>query len=146
MLANQDDTFIGNLEAGFSSMLSFVWFYLDLDLPTWQNIQGTGPCSCSPSLLPSTISHRRLANVLFVFYYLTFHPLFSGANQALRRIANEDRKDRSKVLVCVIHLAYRMPAFSVSKKPSENEACSYFLVWPLSILQACGSLHSKRSL
>lgn len=72
LLANQDDTFIGNLEAGFLRMLSFVWFYLDLDLPTWRDIQRTGPCSCSPSLLPSTISHRRLANVLFAFYYLAF--------------------------------------------------------------------------
>ena len=59
MLANEDDTFIGNSEAGFLWMLSFVWFYLDLNLPTWQNIQRTEPCSCSPSLLPSTISHRR---------------------------------------------------------------------------------------
>ena len=59
MLANEDDTFIGNSEAGLLWMLSFVWFYLDLNLPTWQNIQRTEPCSCSPSLLPSTISHRR---------------------------------------------------------------------------------------
>ena len=70
-----------------------------------------------------------------------FLPLLSsGANLALRRIANEDTGDRGKVFVSVIRVLYRTPEFSVSKRISKNEACSCFLLWPPSISQVCGSL------
>ena len=72
--------------------------------------------------------------------------LFSDANLALRRIANEYKRNRTKVFVCVIHVAYRIPAVSVSKRPSKNEAYSHFRVWAPSILKACGSFYSKQSL
>ena len=61
--------------------------------------------------------------------------LSSGANLALRRIANEDTGDRGKVFVCVIRVVYCTPGFSVSKRISKNEACSCFLLWPPSISQ-----------
>ena len=76
-----------------------------------------------------------------------FLPLLSsGANLALRRIANEDTGDRGKVFVRVIRVVYRTPGFSVSKRISkgnflfENEACSCFLLWPPSISQVGESL------
>ena len=65
----------------------------------------------------------------------------------MRQIAKEGTGDQGKVFVQVVRVVYRTPGFSVSKIMSKNEACnSYFLAWPPSIFQACGSLHSKRSL
>ena len=66
--------------------------------------------------------------------------LSSGANLFLRQIADEDTGDRGKVFVCVIRVVYRTPGFSVFKRIFKNEARSYFLVWPPSTFQACGSL------
>ena len=48
-----------------------------------------------------------------------------------------------EVFVCVIHVVYRTPGFSVSKRISKNEACLYFLLWPPLIFQACGSFYGK---
>ena len=124
-------------------MLSFAWFYLSSGSRVSLKHSKNGEYFCSHGLLAS-ISHTRLSKELFVFLPL----LSSGANLALRRTANEDTADRGKVFVYVIfrRVIYRTPGFSVSKTFSKNEASSYFLVWPPSICQLCGSLFSKRSL
>ena len=122
-------------------MLSFAWFYLSSGCLVSAKHSKNGECSCSHGLL-AFIPHARLSKELFVFLPL----LSSGANLALRRIANKDTGDRGKVFVCVIRVVYRTPGFSVLKRISKNEACSHFLVSPPSICQLCGSLYSKRSL
>ena len=122
-------------------MLSFEWFYLSSGSRVSLKHSKNGEYSCSHGLL-AFISHTRLSKELFVFLPL----LSSGANLALRRIANEDTGDRGKVCLRYIRVVYRTPGFSVLKTFSKNEASSYFLVWPPSICQLCGSLFSKRSL
>ena len=69
-----------------------------------------------------------------------FLPLLSsGANLALRRIANKYIGDRGKGFVSVVRVVYRTPGFSVSKRMSKNEV-SHFFVSPPSICQLCGLL------
>ena len=134
LVANEDDTFIGNRGGGFIRVvirvvLSFIWI----------------------SCLGKTLKER---GVFLFSWFTTFHftykvtceksvflPLLSsGANLALTRIANEDTGNRGEVFVCVIRVVYRTPGYSVSKRISKNEACSCFLLWPPSISQVCGSL------
>ena len=53
-----------------------------------------------------------------VFFLILLSSLSSGAKLALMRIANEDIGDGGNVFVCVIHVVYRKPGFSVSKRIS----------------------------
>ena len=122
-------------------MLSFAWLYLSSGSPVSAKHSKNGECSCSHGLL-AFISDTRLSKVVFVF----LPSLSSGANIALRRIANEDTGDRGKVFVCVIRVVYRTPEFYVSKRFSKNEASSYFFVWPPSICQLCGSLYIEQTI
>ena len=128
-------TLLQAIGAGVLSVLLFAWFYLSSGSLVSAKHSKDGECSCSHGLLPF-ISQGYLSKELFVFLPL----LSSGANLALRRIANEDTGDRGKVFVSVIRVVYRTPEFSVSKRISKNEACSCFLLWPPSISQVCGSL------
>ena len=118
-------------------MLLFAWFYLSSRYPVSAKHSKNDECSCSHGLLPFFFRIQGyLSKELFVFLPL----VSSGANLALRRIANEDTGDQGKVFVCVIRVVYRSPGFSVSKRISKNEACSCFVLWPPSISQVCGSL------
>ena len=87
-------------------MLSFAWFYLSYGSPISAKHLKNGECSCSHGLL-AFISHTRLSKELFVFLRL----LTSGANQALRGIANKDTGARGKVLFAlfawfIVHLDF----------------------------------------
>ena len=139
LIANEDYTFRNNRGGIFICVVIRVvlYFFWNSRLGNTQRTEAV----FSYGLLPF-ISHTRLSIELLLFL-----PLLScGENLALRRKANEDTGDRGKVFVGGIRVVYRIPGFSDSKKISKNEACSYFLVWPPSIFQACGSLYSNRSL
>ena len=112
LVAKEDYTFTGN-RGWFLSVLSFPWFYLSSGSSVSAKHSKNGECYCSHGLL-AFISHTSLSKELFVLLPL----LSSGANLALRRIANKDTGDRGKVFVCVIGVVYRTPGFSVSKKKS----------------------------
>ena len=125
------------MKAGCLSVLSFAWFYIISGSSVWEKHSKNGTCSCSLGL-PTSISRRRLSNVLFVFSSLDLIPLlFSGANLAFKRIANKDAGDRGQVFICVIRLLYRTPESSVPRRLAKNDACSYFLLWPPSTSQTC---------
>ena len=59
LVANEDDTFIGNRGGGFIRVLLFAWFYLSSGSPVSAKHSKNGECSCSHGLLPF-ISHTRL--------------------------------------------------------------------------------------
>ena len=126
LVANEDYAFIGDPSGVFTRVvivrvvLPYIWIVF------------SGKCSpSSPDLVPSAISHRRLANALLVFSSLPF----------FCHIAKEDTGDRGKLFGCVIRVVYRTTGFSTSKRISKNEAWSHSLVWPPLIFQACGSLY-----
>ena len=92
-------------------MLSFAWFYFSSGSRVSLKHSKNGEYSCSHGLL-AFISHTRLSKELFVFLPL----LSSGANLALRRIANEDTGDRGKVFVCVIFVWFIVHLDFLSRK------------------------------
>ena len=92
-------------------MLSFAWFYLSSGSRVSLKHSKNGEYSCSHGLL-ALISHTRLSKELLVFLPL----LSSGANLALRRIANEDTGDRGKVFVCVIFVWFIVHLDFLSRK------------------------------
>ena len=51
-----------------------------------------------------------------VLFFNLLPLLFSGANLAVRRIANEDTGDRSQVFICVICVVHRTPESSVPRR------------------------------
>ena len=89
-------------------MLSFAWFYLSSGSLVSLKHSKNGEYSCSHGLL-AFISHTRVSKELFVFLPL----LSSGANLALRRIANEDTGLYSSILFFGMYITL-----------SENEAAA----------------------
>ena len=94
---------------GFLSVLSFAWFYLPYGTPVSAKHSKNGECSGSHGLLPF-ISHTKLSKELFVFLPL----LSSGANLALRRIANDPLDEKigfthvCKLRKCIANLEHHI--------------------------------------
>ena len=111
---------------GFSPVCHSSGFIAYLDPPSKHS--KSGACSSFLGLL-SYISHRSLANSLFVL----FNPLFlllSGENMAFSQRANEVRGDQGKVSICV----------------HDSRCFREDSLWLPCISQPCMSLFSRQTL